>query len=98
MPLPGESKEICHKLSILFCYARQDTGFTQIQVALATNLPEHFIKKVEAGKQSGPLTKILKLAQFYKLTIDDILNATEIAKYTKPKDVHRKLSILYNYI
>ena len=53
--------------------AREDTGFTQREVAEEVNLPQSTIAKYETGKLEPSLETLGKLADFYGVSADWLL-------------------------
>ena len=53
--------------------AREETGFTQREVAQEVNLPQSTIAKYETGKLEPSLETLGKLADFYGVSTDWLL-------------------------
>lgn len=53
--------------------ARENTGFTQREVAKEINLPQSTIAKYETGKLEPNLETLGKLADFYNVSVDWLL-------------------------
>lgn len=53
--------------------ARQDTGFTQKEVAQKVRLPQSTIAKYETGKLEPSLETLGTLADFYEVSADWLL-------------------------
>lgn len=54
--------------------AREDTGFTQREVAKEVNLPQSTIAKYETGKLEPNLETLGILADFYGVSLDWLLS------------------------
>lgn len=53
--------------------AREQTGFTQREVAKEVNLPQSTIAKYETGKLEPSLETLGLLADFYNISVDWLL-------------------------
>lgn len=51
---------------------RQKAGYSQIQAAIAMDTTQHQISKWENGIQDITLGKAIKLADLYKVTLDEL--------------------------
>lgn len=54
--------------------ARENTGFTQREVAKEVNLPQSTIAKYETGKLEPSLETLGLLADFYNVSLDWLLS------------------------
>ena len=50
--------------------ARQQAGFTQVQVSKKLRRPQSYISKAEAGEQRLDIVELGKFARLYKKTLD----------------------------
>lgn len=51
---------------------REKAGYSQIQTAIAMDTTQHQISKWENGKQDITLAKAIKLADLFKVTLDEL--------------------------
>lgn len=56
---------------------RKDRGYTQVNLQLQTGIEQSLQSKFESGERVPPTETLLKLADFYDVSIDYILCRTE---------------------
>ena len=56
---------------------RKDRGYTQIAVQMKTGIEQALISKYESGERIPPTETLIILADFYEVSIDDILCRTD---------------------
>ena len=56
---------------------RQNRGLTQISVQMKTGVEQALLSKYESGERIPPTETLLRLADFYNVSIDYILCRTE---------------------
>lgn len=56
---------------------RKSHGYTQISVQMKTGIEQALLSKFETGERVPPTETLLKLADFYNVSIDYILCRTE---------------------
>ena len=54
-------------------YQREINGFTQSALANATGISQQKISYYESGKHSPPIEDCIKLADFYGITLDELV-------------------------
>ena len=54
-------------------YQREINGFTQSGLAKATGISQQKISYYESGKHSPPIEDCIKLADFYGITLDELV-------------------------
>ena len=54
-------------------YQREINGFTQSGLANATGISQQKISYYESGKHSPPIEDCIKLADFYGITLDELV-------------------------
>ncbi len=59
---------------------REDRGLNQTQVALILGMSQTGYSKYETGENDLPTSVLIKLAEFYGVSIDYILNQTDNPK------------------
>ena len=57
---------------------REDNDFSQEQLAAILNIKQTTYSKYELGKINIPIEAFIKIADFYKTTIDYIVGRTDI--------------------
>ena len=68
-----------NKLKLL----RQSKGYTQIAVQMKTGIEQALLSKYETGERVPPTETLLRLADFYDVSIDYILCRTENPEINK---------------
>lgn len=63
--------------------AREETGFTQREVAKEVNLPQSTIAKYETGNLEPSLETLGILADFYGVSVDWLLGTKGISRNSK---------------
>lgn len=58
-------------------FLRKTNGYTQIFVQMKTGIEQALLSKFENGERIPPTETLLKLADFYNVSIDYILCRTE---------------------
>ena len=56
---------------------RKNKGYTQVQVQMETGIEQALLSKYENGERIPPTETLIKLADFYNVSIDYILYRTE---------------------
>jgi len=54
-------------------YQRELNGYTQNEVAKATGIPQNTISWIEADKGIANISQCVKLADFYGITLDELV-------------------------
>lgn len=68
-----------NKLRVL----RKSKGYTQIAVQMKTGIEQSLLSKFESGERVPPTETLVRLADFYDVSIDYILCRTENPKSHK---------------
>ena len=58
-------------------HLRKNKGYTQIAVQMKTGIEQALLSKFENGERVPPTETLIKLADFYNVSIDYILCRTE---------------------
>lgn len=69
----AEEQEIYRKLNYHLKRIRMEKGLTQTEVAVATGIPQYSISDWEIGRKAPMFAGILRLAKFYGVSIDELL-------------------------
>ncbi len=62
---------------------RKEKGYTQIALQMKTGIEQALLSKFETGERVPPTETLLRLAEFYDVSIDYILCRTEKAEVNK---------------
>lgn len=62
---------------------RKKRGYTQIAVQMKTGIEQALLSKFENGERIPPTETLLKLAEFYNVSIDYLLCRTENPEINK---------------
>ena len=62
---------------------RKNKGYTQIAVQMKTGIEQSLLSKFESGERTPPTETLVRLADFYDVSIDYILCRTENPKSHK---------------
>ena len=62
---------------------RKEKGYTQIALQMKTGIEQALLSKFETGERVPPTETLLRLAEFYDVSIDYILCRTEKAAVNK---------------
>ena len=62
---------------------RKKKGYTQIAVQMKTGIEQALLSKFENGERVPPTETLLKLAEFYNVSIDYLLCRTENPEINK---------------
>ncbi len=62
---------------------RQSKGYTQIAVQMKTGIEQALLSKFENGERVPPTETLIRLADFYNVSIDYILCRTDNPKIQK---------------
>ena len=62
---------------------RKSKGYTQIAVQMKTGIEQALLSKYENGERVPPTETLLRLAEFYDVSIDYILCRTDNPKINK---------------
>lgn len=58
-------------------HLRKEKGYTQIAVQMSTGIEQALLSKFENGERVPPTETLIKLADFYNVSIDYILCRTD---------------------
>ena len=58
-------------------YLRKSRGYTQIALQMQTGIEQALLSKYENGERIPPTETLLKLADFYRVSLDYLLCRTE---------------------
>ncbi len=64
---------------------RTQAHLTQLQLAEMLNYSDKAVSKWERGEAMPDLRVLIKLAQIYNITVDDIITSSTVEKIVKPK-------------
>ena len=64
-------------------YLRKNKGYTQIAVQMETGIEQALLSKFENGDRVPPTETLIRLADFYDVSIDYILCRTDNPKIQK---------------
>ena len=56
---------------------RKSRGYTQISVQMKTGIEQALLSKFENGERTPPTESLIKLAEFYEVSMDYIMCRTE---------------------
>ena len=62
---------------------RKNKGYTQIALQMKTGIEQSLLSKFESGERTPPTETLIRLADFYDVSIDYILCRTENPKSHK---------------
>ena len=62
---------------------RKSRGYTQISLQMQTGIEQALLSKFENGERVPPTETLLKLAEFYNVSIDYILFRTDIPEVNR---------------
>lgn len=62
---------------------RKSKGYTQIAVQMKTGIEQALLSKYETGERIPPTETLLRLAEFYNVSMDYILCRTDNPKINK---------------
>lgn len=62
---------------------RKNKGYTQIAVQMKTGIEQSLLSKFETGERTPPTETLLRLADFYNVSIDYILCRTDNPQINK---------------
>ena len=62
---------------------RKRAGYTQIAVQMRTGIEQALLSKFENGERVPPTETLLRLAEFYNVSIDYILCRTDVPEINK---------------
>ena len=62
---------------------RKNSGYTQIAVQMKTGIEQALLSKYENGERIPPTETLLKLAEFYDVSIDYIMCRTDNPEVNK---------------
>lgn len=65
---------------------RIDRGLTQAQLAAVLNIWQNTYSQYEVGTLNYPVEALLKLADFYGISVDKLLSRTEVKAPYPPKE------------
>lgn len=62
---------------------RKQAGYTQIAVQMKTGIEQALLSKFENGERVPPTETLIRLAEFYNVSIDYILCRTDVPELNK---------------
>ncbi len=62
---------------------RKNKGYTQIAIQMKTGIEQALLSKFENGERIPPTETLIRLADFYDVSIDYILGRTDIPEVNK---------------
>lgn len=62
---------------------RKQKGYTQMSVQMKTGIEQALLSKFENGERTPPTETLIRLADFYEVSIDYILGRTDIPEVNK---------------
>lgn len=62
---------------------RKSRGYTQVSVQMQTGIEQALLSKFESGERIPPTETLLRLAEFYNVSIDYILCRTDKAEINR---------------
>ena len=62
---------------------RKQAGYTQITVQMKTGIEQALLSKFENGERVPPTETLMRLAEFYNVSIDYILCRTDVPEVNK---------------
>ena len=62
---------------------RKQAGYTQIAVQMKTGIEQALLSKFENGERVPPTETLMRLAEFYNVSIDYILCRTDVPEVNK---------------
>ena len=62
---------------------RKSKGYTQIRVQMETGIEQALLSKYENGERIPPTETLLKLADFYRVSVDYLLCRTDTPQVNK---------------
>ena len=62
---------------------RQETGKTAIEVSIKLGIEQSYYSKIELGKQAVSLPNLIKIADFFNVSVDYILERTDKREVNK---------------
>lgn len=62
---------------------RKQAGYTQIAVQMKTGIEQALLSKFENGDRVPPTETLIRLAEFYNVSIDYILCRTDVPEVNK---------------
>ena len=72
---------------------REDRDLRQIDVAQATGIDQKTLSNYETGKTNPDSSALIRLADFFHVSIDYLVGRTDVALYTKKDLVDRLKSV-----
>lgn len=73
------------KLETNLKYLRKSRGYTQIAIQMKTGIEQALLSKFENGERIPPTDTLIRLADFYNVSIDYILCRTDVPEVNKNK-------------
>ena len=64
---------------------RKSRGYTQIAVQMKTGIEQALLSKFENGERIPPTETLIRLADFYNVSIDYILGRTDVPEINRKK-------------
>ena len=64
---------------------RKSRGYTQIAVQMKTGIEQALLSKFENGERIPPTETLIRLAEFYNVSIDYILGRTDVPEINRKK-------------
>ena len=64
-------------------HLRKSRGYTQVSLQMKTGIEQSLLSKFESGERTPPTETLLRLADFYNVSIDYILCRTDVPEINK---------------
>ena len=82
---------------------RKSRGYTQLAIQMKTGIEQSLLSKFETGERIPPTDSLIRLADFYGVSIDYLLCRTDVpeinyAKRTATRFLHEKLLVFYTVL
>ena len=62
---------------------RKSRGYTQLAIQMKTGIEQSLLSKFETGERIPPTDTLIRLADFYEVSIDYLLGRTDVPKINK---------------
>ena len=64
---------------------RNNRGITQLKLAMDLNISQNTISRYETGEREADYTTLIRLADYFNVSLDYLLNARKTRPFTKNK-------------
>ena len=64
---------------------RKERNITQLKLAMDLNLSQNTISRYETGVREASYSELIKIADYFDVSIDYLLNRTDIPDFIKDK-------------